>query len=76
MANVSIPNIRHGNVFICDNSSCGEIHIKTKTGKIKPLSSMCLNDWSEEGLTEFAAVTQNVVKLLKRVSENSRKSKN
>ena len=74
MVNVSIPNIRrYGSVFICDNSRCGEIHIKTKTGKIKPLDSMRLSDWSENGLTEFTALTQSVVRLLKRVSENSRK---
>ena len=75
MANVSIPNIRGGNVYICDNATCGEIHIKTKTGKIKPLCLMELKDWSEEALTVFTTLTQSVVKLLKRVSENSRKHK-
>ena len=75
MANVSIPNKPYGNIFICDNSTCGEIHVKSKSGKIKPLSSMVLNDWTEGTLNEFAALTQSVVKLLKRSFENSRKNK-
>ena len=48
---------------------------KTKTGEIKPLCLMQLKDWSEEALTEFGALTQSVVRLLKRVSENSKKPK-
>ena len=66
MPNVDIPkSVLGGNLFICDNLECGEIHVRSKSGKIKPLRSMRLQDWSPDVLEEFGQLTQAVVRILK-----------